>query len=188
MHGGNLHATALQQSMAPPHSLNLVRVQERLSFPSDPARPSLTDRGGRFSVSGAGTRLRSCHGAPSSSPTPWQPWILFSFLLSFRAWFRSCLCCVRSCPFVWHYGARLHHFKLNFSFSPDKSNLFSPENVHFCSEYGWNRQIWMKKCMNMIEKCFMVHKMDGWRNIKLHQISSDRHFGTFSKTKKKGLS
>jgi len=41
--------------------------------------------------------------------------------------------------------------------------------------------------MNTIEKCFLAQKMDGCRNTLLHQILSDRHLGTFSKTKKKGL-
>jgi len=41
--------------------------------------------------------------------------------------------------------------------------------------------------MNMIEKCFLIQKMDGCRNAMLHQISGDHHLGTFLKTKKKGL-
>jgi len=43
-----------------------------------------------------------------------------------------------------------------------------------------------EKCMNLIENCFLVQKMDVWRNKMLHQILSDCHPGTFSKTKQKG--
>jgi len=42
----------------------------------------------------------------------------------------------------------------------------------------------MKKYMNMIEKCFLVQKMDECRNIMLHQILSDRHVGSLSNSKK----
>jgi len=41
--------------------------------------------------------------------------------------------------------------------------------------------------MNMIEKCFLVQNMDEYRNTMLHQILSDCHLGTLSKSKKKGL-
>ncbi len=41
--------------------------------------------------------------------------------------------------------------------------------------------------MNMIVKYFLVQKMDECRNTTLHQILSDCHLGTFSKSKKKWL-
>jgi len=44
----------------------------------------------------------------------------------------------------------------------------------------------MKKCINMMKKCFLFQKMDECRNAMLHQILSDRHPDTFSKSKKKG--
>jgi len=37
------------------------------------------------------------------------------------------------------------------------------------------------------EKVFFFQKMDESRNAMLHQILSDRHPGTISKSKKKGL-
>jgi len=40
--------------------------------------------------------------------------------------------------------------------------------------------------MNLIEKCLLVQKMMYEDKKLLHQILSDRHPGTFSKTKKKG--
>jgi len=43
-----------------------------------------------------------------------------------------------------------------------------------------------EKCMNMMKKCFLVQKMDECGNAMIHQILSDRHPGTFSKSKKKG--
>jgi len=39
--------------------------------------------------------------------------------------------------------------------------------------------------MNMIEKCFLVKKMDECRNTMLHQILSYCHVGTLSKSLKK---
>jgi len=41
------------------------------------------------------------------------------------------------------------------------------------------------KCMNVIEKCFLVQEMDECRNTMLHQILNG-HLGTFSESKKKG--
>jgi len=41
--------------------------------------------------------------------------------------------------------------------------------------------------MNLIEKCFMVQKMDVRGKKMLHQILRDPHPSTFSKTKKKRL-
>jgi len=41
--------------------------------------------------------------------------------------------------------------------------------------------------MNMIEKCFLVQKMDRCRNTMLHQVISDCHPSTFSKNQQKGL-
>jgi len=39
--------------------------------------------------------------------------------------------------------------------------------------------------MNVIEKCFLVQKMDGCRDTMFHQILGDHHLkGTSSKTKK----
>jgi len=91
---------------------------------------------------------------------------------------------LRPTLFFWHHGARLHHFKINIYFLLNKNNLFSPWIFHFNLKYGWNCQIWMNKCMNLIEKCFLVYKMDGWINKMLHKILSDHHPRTFSKTKK----
>jgi len=39
----------------------------------------------------------------------------------------------------------------------------------------------------MIEKYFLVQNMDECINTMLHQLLSNRHVGTFSKSKKKGL-
>jgi len=39
--------------------------------------------------------------------------------------------------------------------------------------------------MNFIGKCFFAQKMGVCRNKMLHQILSDHHFGTLSKTKKR---
>jgi len=39
--------------------------------------------------------------------------------------------------------------------------------------------------MNIIEECFLIQKMDEYRNTMLHQVLSDHHLDTLSKSKKR---
>jgi len=81
----------------------------------------------------------------------------------------------------------LHHFKINFYISPKiTSNLFSPQISHFYLKCGWSCQVWMKKCMNMIEKVdflfvfyFIFSKR--WMNVEIQcftkfEVFTSRHF------------
>jgi len=81
---------------------------------------------------------------PKDTKCPWQP-VCFRFVAPM----------VRSTPFFWHHGAKLHHSKINVYFSPNKSNLFSPISVF---------EIWlkaMKVILIIFRRCYSLvrHKL-----------------------------